>query len=162
MLGTLIKLLLLGVFVVLIVCAIGLFVMAGVAQSHGVVPIPLPPGTFIAGTEPTSDYADAYIVPMQYRSYRDVARVAQLAFHRGDKEVYRDEREVVYEGERAGIHYYISYMLMKDPQPTTLTVTTVVKYTDPKKGRYLWMVGRQIHRRMMPYLLDRMAVTAPD
>jgi hypothetical protein len=162
MIVTAIKIVLLIAFVILIALAIGLFIMAGVAQSHDVVRIPVPPSTYIAGTEPKADYTDAYIGPMEYSTFRDIDRVAQQAFHRGDKEVYRDEREVAYEGSALGLSYTISYILMKDSSPQTLTVATTVRYGEQKRSRYAWMVAKQVHRRLLPYMVDRMIIMAPD
>ena len=161
MIGVILKVVLLGVFVALIASAIGLFVMAGVAQSHDVVSIPLPPSSFIASTVPTSDDADAFVAPLRYSTYRDIDRVAQLAFHKGQREVFRDETEVAFEGETAGLHYYISYILVRDTSPPTLVAATTVQFKD-KKGRYYWKALKHVHRRLMPYMLDRMSIMAPD
>lgn len=161
MIGVILRIALLGAFTVLLAIAIGLFVMAGVAQSHDVVSIPLPTSSYIASTLPGSSDSDAFITPLRFSSYRDIGRVAQLAFHTGDREVFRDDREVVYEGETAGIHYYISYILMRETGPSTLVVATTVQIQN-KKGRYSWMVLKQVNRRLLPYMLDRMSVLAPD
>lgn len=162
MIITAIKIVLLGATLVLIALVIGLVVMAGVAQSHDVVRIPVPQSTFVAGTEAQSIYSDAYVGPMEYSTFRDIDRVSQQAFHRGDKEVYRDEREVAYEGSALGLSYTISYILMKDASPQTLTVATTVRVVEPRKGKYCWMVAKHVHRRLLPYLLDRMIIMAPD
>lgn len=161
MIGIVIKIVLLGAFLVLVACAIGLFVMAGVAQSHDIVALPVPQSSFIASTQPLSDYSDAFVAPMHHATFRDIDRVAEQAFHRGDQEVFRDEREVVYQGRMLGVNYHLSYMLLRDPSPTTLTVSTTVKFEN-KYAHYYWPVLKQVHRRLMPYLLDRMVVLAPD
>jgi hypothetical protein len=161
MIGAIIKIIIMGAFVVLLVCAIGLFVMAGVAQSHDVVRLPVPSGTFIAGTLPTADYSDAYVAPLRYSGFSSIERVAQQAFHRGHREVFRSDSEVAYEGRASGLEYYISYILRRDTSPPTLAVATTVRIRE-KKGRYYWMVAKQVHRRLLPYMLDRMAITAPD
>ena len=161
MIGTILKILLLGALVVLIALALGLFIMAGVAQSHDVVRVPVPSSTFIAGTVEGSNGADAFVAPLNHSSFRDIDRVAQLAFHKGQREVYRDENEVAYEGETAGVHYYISYILMRDTSPATLVAATTVQ-TKNKKGVYYWKLVKFAHRRLMPYMLDRMTVMAPD
>jgi hypothetical protein len=101
------------------------------------------------------------VSPLRYATFRDIDRVAQLAFSKGQREVFRDDHEVVYEGEKAGIHYYISYILAKDTVPPTLVVATTVQLED-KKARYCWKVLKHVNRRMLPYLLDRMTVMAPD
>ncbi len=163
MIGVIIRILILGAIVVMIACGVGLFVMAGVAQSHDVVHIPVPPNTYVVSTEPMSDYSDAFIAPMTYSFFANIDRVAQQAFHRGDKEVFRDEHEVAYEGRKFGLSYVVSYILEKDQSPQTLTVATTVKVVDPKKrARYLLMIGKPIHRCLIPYLLDRMVILAPD
>lgn len=161
MLGTAIKILLFGAFVVLVTCAVGLFIMAGVAQTHDVVRIPVPSGSYIASAMPNPTYTDAYVGPMHFHSFANIDRVAQQAFHRGDREIYRSKNEVAYEGRTGGVDYIVSYILVKETSPQTLTVATAVK-TGDKKSRYYWMVAKQVHRRLMPYLLDRMVTTAPD
>jgi hypothetical protein len=110
----------------------------------------------------TSNYADAVIAPMRNSTFRDVDRVAQQAFDRGEKEVFRGKREVAYQGEALGFRYYISYILMKDSSPQTLAVATTVEIGPDKKQRYLWKVAKHFHRQLMPYLLDRMVIEAPD
>jgi hypothetical protein len=157
-----IRIVLLGAFVVLLACGIGLFVMSGVAQSHDVVRIPVPNSTFVGGAAPTSHYADAYIAPMRYSSFTNIERVAQQAFHRGEKEVFRDEREVAYEGKTLGLTYVVSYILAKETSPPTLTVATTVNLASKRKGRFYWMLVKPVHRHLMPYLLDRMVIMAPD
>jgi hypothetical protein len=161
MLGTAIKILLFGAFVVLVTFAVGLFIMAGVAQTHDVVRIPVPSGSYIASAMPNPTYTDAYVGPMQFHSFANIDRVAQQAFHRGDREIYRSKNEVAYEGRRGGVDYIVSYILVKETSPQTLTVATAVK-TGDKKSRYYWMVAKQVQRRLLPYLLDRMVSTAPD
>jgi hypothetical protein len=161
MIGTILKILLLGALVVLIALSVGLFIMAGVAQSHDVVRIPLPPSTFIAGTATDSNGADAFVAPLRHSSYRSIDRVAQFAFHKGQREVYRDDHEIAYEGETAGVHYYISYIIARDTSPVTLVAATTVQTKD-RKGRYYWKVFKHVHRRLMPYMLDRMTIMAPD
>lgn len=161
MLGAAIKILLFGAFVVLVTCAVGLLIMAGVAQTHDVVRIPVPSGSYIASAIPNPTYTDAYVGPMQFHSFANIERVAQQAFHRGDREIYRSQNEVAYEGRTAGVDYIVSYILVKETSPQTLTVATAVK-TSSKKSRYYWMVAKQVHRRLMPYLVDRMVTTAPD
>lgn len=163
MVGVIIRIVILGAIVLLIAGGIGLFVMAGVAQSHDVVHIPVPPNTYASSTEPMADYSDAFIAPMNYSVFSNIDRVAQQAFHRGDREVFRDEHEVAYEGTKFGLKYTVSYILEKDQSPQTLTVATTVKVVDPKKrARYLIMIGKPIHHCLIPYLLDRMVILAPD
>ena len=158
-----IRIVVLVAFVILIACGIGLFVMAGVAQSHDVVRIPAPNGTFISGDDPHANYTDAYIAPLGYSGFRDIGRVAEQAFYRGDKEIYRDDGEVTYQGTVAGMfHYKMSYLLAKDQSPQTLTVVSSITLAEGKKARYLWVVAKPIHRHLIPYLLDRMVIMAPD
>lgn len=163
MIGVFIRIVILAAIVVLIACGIGLFVMAGVAQSHDVVHIPVPPSTYVESTLPMSDYSDAFIAPMGYSTFANIDRVAQQAFHRGDKEVFRDQHEVAYEGRKFGLSYVVSYILEKDQSPQTLAVATTVKVVDEKKhARYLLVILKPIHRALIPYLLDRMVILAPD
>jgi hypothetical protein len=161
MIVDLIKIVIMGAFVVLLACVVGLFIMAGVAQSHDVVRLPVPSGTFIAGTQPTSDHSDAYVAPLKINGFSSIERVAQQAFHRGQREVFRSDNEVAYEGQAPGLEYYISYVLTRETSPPTLAVATTVRIKE-KKGRYYYMVANQVYRRLLPYMLDRMAIMAPD
>lgn len=136
---------------------IGVFVMAGVASTHDVVPIPVPSGTYLSNLK--YDYIDAYRAPLTYNTYRDIDQVAAQAFRLGAAEIYRSEEEIVFEGYRGGVRYYIGYLLDRKTSPNTLTVVTMVR-THGTRGAYLWKVARPLHKRLAPYLLDRMAQAA--
>jgi hypothetical protein len=80
---------------------------------------------------------------------------------RGDAELHRTDREVVYGGSFPGLTYQVGYLLDRDVYPPTIAMVTAVKITD-KKGRYLWAVLKPVHRCLAPYLLDRLASQAPN
>jgi hypothetical protein len=145
--------------IVAFVSLVGVFIMAGVAGTHDVVPIPVPSGSSLSTMK--SDYADAYRAPLTYNTYRNIDRVAEHAYHTGAVEVSRNENEIVFEGYRGGVRYFISYMLDRQTTPNTLTVITLVR-VHSTTGDYLWKVVRPVHKRLAPYLLDRMAQGAPD
>jgi hypothetical protein len=98
---------------------------------------------------------------MRYSTYSNIDRVAERAFHKGRSEAFRDAHEVVFEGRLIGLHYYVSYVLTRETSPNTLALATSVRFED-KKGKYVWKVLRPIYRRLAPFMLDRMAVAAPD
>lgn len=159
MVGTILKAFVAILFVVAFVGLLGLFIMAGVAGTHDVVPIPVPSVSSLSSLK--YDYVDAYRAPLTYNTYRSIDRVAAEAYPLGAVETYRDENELVFEGYKGGIRYFISYMLDRKTNPNTLTVITLVRLHGSKSG-YLWTVLRPVHKRLAPYLLDRMAQAAPD
>ena len=159
MVGTIFRAFVVFAIVVAITGVLGLVIMAGVAGTHDVVPIPVPSTSYLSGLQ--GDHTSAFRVPLSYNTYRDIDYVANAAYPLGGKEIYRGDGEVVYEGYRGGIRYYTAYMLDHKTSPNTLTVVTLVRlHTD--KSKYLWKVLRPIHKRLAPYLLDRMAQAAPD
>lgn len=159
MIGTIFKALSIFIVVVAITGFVGLFIMAGVASTHDVVPIPVPSQSYLATLQ--GDYTAAFRAPLMYNTYRTIDRVAEEAFVLGGKEIHRGEDEVVYEGYRGGIRYFTSYMLDRKTNPNTLTTVTLVRLHGTKSA-YLWKAIRPVHKRLAPYLLDRMAQAAPD
>lgn len=155
------KAIVVAAIVVVVTVIIGIFIMAGVAGTHDVVPIPVPSYSYISSYEHSADYVDCYRAPLEYNTYRNLDRVIEGVPHKGEREVYRNEMEVVYEGHAVGLHYLLSYILDRSTDPATLSIATAVNITE-KKGRYYWKVIRPIHRRLAPFLLDRMAQLAPD
>lgn len=145
--------------VLLIACAVGLFVMAGVAATHDVERVSPPASSFLASVR--SDHEVAFKAPMEYDTYRDIDRLAQFTAHRGLTERYRDARELVYEGSLPGATYLVSFVLMRDKRPNTLTMTTAFTLHG-SAGRYLWFIYRPVYRFLGAYLLDRVVENAPD
>lgn len=159
MVGTILKACVVIVVVVAIAGLLGVFIMAGVAGVHDVVPIPVPSHSYLNNFQ--GDYVDAYRAPLQNNTYRDIDQVAGEAFRLGAVEIYRDEQEVVYEGYRGGIRYYISYLLDKTTGPNTLTMVTLIR-VHGTRAEWLWKPGKPIHKCLAPYLLDRMTQAAPE
>lgn len=159
MIGNVLRAIVILIIVLAITGFVGLFIMAGVASTHDVAPVPIPTDSHLASMK--SDYESAYRVPLTYRSYRDIDGVAEEAYRLGGREIYRDEKEVVYEGYRSGIRYFTSYILERRTSPTTLTMVTRVRVHEPKGG-WLWRAARPVHKRLAPYLLDRIAQAAPS
>ncbi len=163
MISAFLRIVVASAFVILVACAVGLFVMAGVAQSHDVVRLPVPPSTFIGSSAPAAAYATAYVAPMRYSTFASIERVEQQAFFHGEKEAFRDEHELSYQGTKWGLGYTMSYILEKGTEPQTLTVALTLNPVDPKgQARYLIKVLKPVMRGLLPYLLDRMVVLAPD
>jgi len=161
MIGMVFKAVVVIAIVVMITAVIGVFIMAGVAGTHDVVPIPVPSYSYIANQLGPVDYVDCYRVPLEFTTYIKLDTVIEHAFHKGEREVYRDEREVVYEGHALGLQYFLSYILDRRTGPATLSIATAVRIEE-KKGQRYWKVLRPIYRRFAPFMLDRMAQSAPD
>ena len=161
MLGTLFKVLFLTVFVLAITGGLGLVIMAGVAGTHDVKPIPVPAGSSLSVIADQWDYSDAFRRPMEFNSYRDIHQVIENAPVKGDGEIYRTATEVVYAGTVPGMQYQVAYILDRTGFPPAIELVTAYKFKDPK-DRYLWKVYRPIHRCLAPYLLDRLGSRAPS
>ena len=159
MIGTVLRAFVAAAVVIAIVGLIGVFIMAGVAGTHDVVPIPVPSASYLSNFK--YDYIDAYRAPLTNATYRDIERLSAETFRLGAVEIYRDEQEIVYEGFRGGIRYYISYLLDRNTGPNTLTMVTLVRIHSTR-SEYFWKVARPIHKRLAPYLLDRITQAAPD
>ncbi|HEX5131718.1 MAG TPA: hypothetical protein VFX92_04425 [Candidatus Krumholzibacteria bacterium] len=159
MFGTFFRAVVVALIVVAIVGYIGLFIMAGVAGTHDVVPIPVPSTSYLSVM--MGDYKDAYRAPLEYNTYRNVDHLAENAFKNKGKEIFRDDDEIVFEGYHFGIRYFNDYLLDRSTSPHTLSMVTVVRIHE-KRGKYLWKFFKPIHRRLAPYLVDRMAQAAPD
>jgi hypothetical protein len=160
MLGTLFKALILTVIVLALTAFLGLVIMAGVAGTHGVKPIGIPKNSTLAPLAASWDYSDAYRAPMEYVSYREIHEIIDNVSIKGDGELYRSAREVVFGGTLPGIGYQVSYMLDRDSFPPAVQLVTVYQIRD-RKGRLLWKLWRPVHRCLAPYMLDRLAARAP-
>ena len=79
---------------------LGLFVLAGIAQTHGVVEVPAAEN-FASVDVANADYADAWRAELNFRTYRDIEQVSERAFRKG-KQTFRNESEVVYQGTSPG------------------------------------------------------------
>jgi hypothetical protein len=157
MLGTIFRSFVVLVIVLAITGFVGLFIMAGVASTHDVVPIPVPSSSYLAALK--GDYTSAFRVPLTYNTYRDIAEVAEQAYRLGGREIHRGEHEVVYEAYRGGIRYFTAYLFDSATDPNTLTVVTLVR-VHGTRAAWLWKLARPVHKRLSPYLLDRMAQAA--
>lgn len=137
----------------------GLVIMAGVAGTHDVKPIPIPNNSSLAPIADMWDYSDAFRRPMEYVSYRDIAEIVTNAPFKGDGEIHRSKHEVVFAGTLPGINYQVSYMLDRESFPPAVQLVTMYKIKD-KKGRYFFKVWRLVHRCLAPYTLDKLASQA--
>jgi hypothetical protein len=159
MIGAIFRAAIATLVVVAITGALGLIVMAGVAATHGVVHIPVPGTSYLSSIQ--ADYVDACRAPMEYNTYRDITRVTAFIQHNGERETYRSDYEIVYEGRAPGVTYFVSYMLDRTTSPHTLSMVTAVRIHN-RKGSYFWTAFRPVYRRLAPYLLDRLVQAAPD
>lgn len=161
MLGTLFKVVFLTLFVLAITGGLGLVIMAGVAGTHDVKPIPIPKDSSLATLAAQWDYADAYRRPMEFNSYRDINQVIDNVSVKGDGEIHRSAKEVVYSGSVPGMNYQVAYSLDRDGFPPAVQMVTVYQFKD-SKGKHLWKVYRLMHRCLAPYILDRLGSRAPS
>jgi hypothetical protein len=160
MLGTLFKVIIIAAIVLAITGGLGLVIMAGVAGTHDVKPIPVPKESSIYGLAQEWDYADAFRRPMEFSAYRDIKQVSENAPIKGDGEIHRTTKEVVYAGKLPGMNYQVAYLLDRDSFPPAVEMVTVYRIKD-KKGKYFWKVFRRVHRCLAPYMLDRLGSRAP-
>ena len=161
MLGTLFKVVFFTLFVLAITAGLGLVIMAGVAGTHDVKPVAIPRDSSLAVLAVQWDYADAFRRPMEFNAYRDINQVMEKVSVKGDGEIHRTSKEVVYSGSVVGMTYQVAYMLDRDQYPPALILTTAYKFKNPR-NKYLWKVYRPIHRCLAPYLLDRLGTRAPS
>lgn len=159
MLGTLFKILIVGLIVFVLAAGLGLVIMAGVANTHDVRPIPIPRDTSLAAIAHQWNYADAFRRPMEYASYKDIAQVVENVPIKGDGEIHRTKNEAVFAGSLPGLQYQVAYMLDRDSFPPALQIVTVYRFKNDR-GRWLWKIYRPVHRALAPYLLDRLGSAA--
>ncbi|HET6350209.1 MAG TPA: hypothetical protein VFH88_14115 [Candidatus Krumholzibacteria bacterium] len=161
MLGSLFKVLVVTLIVLAITTGLGLVIMAGVAGTHDVKNIPIPKESSLLAISQMWDYADAYRRPMEYNSYRDIHQVIQNVSTKGEGEIHRTDREVVFAGKLPGIDYQVAYLLDRDTYPPAVEMVTVYRIKD-RTGRYLWKLYKPVHRCLAPFLLDRLGSRAPS
>jgi hypothetical protein len=145
--------------VALIFGFLALFVLAGIAQTHGVVEVPASEN-YASVDIVNADYADAWRADLVERTYKDIDQVGERAFRKG-KQIFRNESEVVYQGAAPGLTWQVSYLLDRGTAPNTLMVTTTVRYHN-RLGRAYWFLVKPVHRRLTPFRVDQMAMTAPE
>ena len=158
--GTLIKGLFILLVVLVIVSAGGLVIMAGVAGTHDVKRIPVPKECSLYTLSTMWDYSDAYRRPMEFNSYHNIKQVADNVTIKGDGEIHRSDKEVVYAGHLPGIDYQAAYLLDRSGFPPAVELVTCYRLKSTQ-GRYLWKVFRRVHRGLAPYMLDRLGERAP-
>jgi hypothetical protein len=161
MLGMLFRALLVALLVCALAGGLGLVVMAGVAATHDVKPIPIPRKSSLAHLATTWDYADAFRRPMEFSSYRDIHQMMENIPFRADGEIHRTDREVVYAGSLPGLTYQVAYRLDREGFPPAVEIVTVYRFTD-SKGKYVWKLFKPVHRCLAPYFLDRLGASAPS
>jgi hypothetical protein len=159
--GSLFKALFVVVIVLAITGGIGLAIMAGVAGTHDVKPIPIPGDCSLAVLAAQWDYADAFRRPMEFTSYKDIHQIIENAPLKGDGEIHRTAKEVVYAGSWPGVNYQIAYILDRDTYPYAVELVTVYRFKG-SQGKRLLKVYRPIHRCLAPFLLDRLGSRAPS
>ena len=160
MLGTLFKIIVVLAIVIAITGGLGLVIMAGVAGTHDVKPIPVPKDSSIYTLSQEWDYGDAFRRPMEFGSFKDIKQLSENVPIKGDGEVHRTPKEVVYAGKLPGLSYQVAYRLDRDSYPPAVELVTAYRIKD-KKGKYFWKVFRRIHRCLAPYMLDRLGSRAP-
>ena len=161
MLGTLFKVVFLTLLVVVITGGLGLVIMAGVAGTHDVKPIPIPKHSSLAALAPLWNYGDAYRRPTEFNAYKDIDQLMANVTVKGDGEIHRTAREVVYAGSVPGMNYQVAYILDRDVFPPVIEMVTIYRFKHPR-SKYLWKVYGPIHRCLAPFILDRLGSRAPS
>lgn len=161
MLGSLFKVLFATLIVLAITGGLGLVIMAGVAGTHDVKPMPIPRESSLATLAEQWDYADAYGRPMEFGSYRDISQVIENVSVKGSGEIHRNAKEVVYAGTYPGVQYQVAYRLDRDSFPPSIQMVTVYRFKG-SQGKRLWKIYKPIHRCLAPYILDRLGSRAPS
>jgi hypothetical protein len=159
--GTLFKVLIVGLIILGLTAAGGLAIMAVVANTHDVKSVPVPKASSLYTISTMWSYADAFRRPMDFNSYHDLKQMEANITIKGDGEVHRSANEVVYAGHLPGIDYQVGYLLDRSGFPSAIEIVTVYKLKNAE-GRYLWKVFRPIHRCLAPYMLDKLGSRAPS
>lgn len=158
--GTLFKVLIVGVIILGLVGAAGLGMMAVVAGTHDVKRVPVPKTSSLYTQSTEWSFADAYRRPMDFNAYRDIKQVEENVSIKGDGEVHRSATEIVYAGKLPGIDYQVAYMIDRSGYPSAIELVTIYRIKD-SKGRYFWKVFQPIHKCLAPYMLDKLGSRAP-
>lgn len=132
-----------------------LFTLAIVANARGVRSVMAPVPSLIAIRGAGADYLDAYRVAVSPERLRNLDDVVAVAFQKGD-EIGRSATEVVYQGCAPGLVFEVAYQLTLESDTSELTMTTAVRYTSGT-GRVYFALVRPIHRRLVPFMVSRMA-----
>lgn len=158
--GALFKVLIVALIILGLTAAAGLGIMAVVAGTHDVKPIPVPKTSSLYSISTMWNYADAYKRPMDFNAYRDIKQVEENVTIKGKGEVHRSANEIVYGGKLPGIDYQVAYIIDRSGYPSAIEIVTCYKFTD-SKGKYLWKIWRPIHKCLAPYMLDKLGSRAP-
>ena len=119
----------------------------------GVETVALPDGSEIQSRSFGNDYADAYRIPLpvRYVSLRELSGASE-----SDREVFRGENEVIFEGGAPGLRYLLSYHVSPGEESSHLTVSTVVFY-ETFVGPIYFTPVQLGHRRILPFFVSRLA-----
>lgn len=131
------------------------FLLGVVANARGVRSVAVPSPSLIAPRATGMDYVDAYRVAVSSGRLRNLDDVVAAAFQKGD-EVGWSTTEVVYTGCAPGLVFDVAYQLDHENDKPVLTMTTVVRYKS-WVGRIYFAAVRPIHRRLVPFMVSRMA-----
>lgn len=148
------RLLVSGLIFVGILAAL-LLSLAGIARSRGVRAVIPPAPSLIATRVAGADYVDAYRVEVPLGRFRNLDDVIASAFQKGQL-VDRSATEVVYQDGAPGLVFDVAYQLIPSGGHAALTMTTTVRYLSAT-GRAYFALVRPVHRRLVPFMLSRMA-----
>lgn len=132
-----------------------LSVLAAIAHSRGVRTAAVPAPSLIAIPAGHADYFDAYSVTVPPERFHNLHDVIAVAFQKGH-EVGRSPTEVVYQDCAPGLVFDVAYQLTVEDGRSVLTMTTAVRYTNAIGPIYFGLV-RPFHRRLVPFMISRMA-----
>ena len=131
-----------------------LLTSSGIGHSRGVRTVVPKTPSLITSRIAGADYVDAYRITVAPGRFRNLDDVVAAAFQKG-RQVDRNATEVVYADRAPGLVFYVAYQLDSDGGQSTLTMTTVVRYTS-SAGRPYFTVVKPVHRRGVPFMVSRM------
>jgi len=142
-----------------------LLMLSGIGHARGVRAVVPQAPSLISSRIADANYVDAYRITVAPGRFRDLDDVVAVAFQKG-RQVDRNATEVVYEDRAPGRVFYVAYQLASEGGQSTLTRTTVVRYIRSclasSERRAYFAVVRQVHQRVMPFMLSRMVRSADN
>ncbi len=126
----------------------------------GVVEVALPHGSKIEALSRKSDYSDAYRATVAEGPVSLSEVMERLIGAPGPRldgvDAGRADNEVVVQGRAPGLRFFVSYHVESRLGSTDFTMSTVVVY-DSWLGAVYFTPVKQGHRRLLPFLVSRLA-----
>lgn len=135
-----------------------LTIVASLAGTRGVREVPPRRSALLDSVPGDASYRDAYEVPIPIGSFSRIEDLADAAFRKG-VQVGRAEREVLYRGRFYGLRLYTDYAVVQSRRGPAIVVTSVFHLMS-SADRVRFALLRPVHRRLMPFLVGRIASSA--